>query len=322
VSSYADESNRPPQFFAVGTGRCGSTLLSDLIGLHPEVLSLQEMWTVLGGGELLDSGPLSGTELWELLSRPSVELQALLRRVDVPEVLAHRAAGHSRESISQLAPLLLITLPPLSDRCVDLFEEIGREVRPYSRDRPAAQFARLFAWLCQRLHKRIWLERSGASLEYAGALVSAFPQARFVHIARDGRDCAYSMANHPVFRVKLARTLAKRPLPIDECLSSDIPIDRFGAYWSALMLRARSLHQLGPARVLLVRYEALIQQPEAQLGRLGDFLGIEAAPSAWVERARSLVVERPHNWTTLSPSARARLERACLPGMRVLERLS
>jgi hypothetical protein len=44
------------------------------------------------------------------------------------------------------------------------------------------------------------VERSAASLNMVGALRGQFPAARFVHLYRDGPDCALSMSRHPVFR--------------------------------------------------------------------------------------------------------------------------
>jgi putative sulfotransferase len=200
--------------------------------------------------------------------------------------------------------------------------DIGTQVRSYPRARAAVHFASLFGWLCRRLCKSSWLERSGASLEYVTALATEFPMARFVHVARDGRDCAYSMAHHPTFQVKLARLLARDPrLPIADCLRRPIAADRFGAYWSSLMLRqARKLHELGPERVLLLRYEELTHSPDQQLARVARFLDFGDAVE-WVRSARQHVQTRPPRWSSLPTSERLRLERACLPGMRMLERL-
>jgi LPS sulfotransferase NodH len=40
---------RPADAFVLTTGRSGSTLLSDLLGLHPELLALSEFFTALAG---------------------------------------------------------------------------------------------------------------------------------------------------------------------------------------------------------------------------------------------------------------------------------
>jgi hypothetical protein len=44
--------------------------------------------------------------------------------------------------------------------------------------------------------KKVYVERSGNSLRAVPRLAKEFPQARFVRIVRDGRDCAISMREH------------------------------------------------------------------------------------------------------------------------------
>jgi hypothetical protein len=38
-----------PPVFIVGTGRCGSTMMSNVVRLHPRLLSLSEFFTSLAG---------------------------------------------------------------------------------------------------------------------------------------------------------------------------------------------------------------------------------------------------------------------------------
>ena len=64
--------------FVVGTGRCGSTMLSAMLGEHPDVLSMSEFFGTLRVG--MASLPasrgsflkrdLDGSEFWELLASP------------------------------------------------------------------------------------------------------------------------------------------------------------------------------------------------------------------------------------------------------------
>ncbi len=64
----------------------------------------------------------------------------------------------------------------------------------------AVQHGRLFSWLCDRLGRRAWVERSGSSLMYMSQLAGAFSDAKFVHLYRDGRECAYSFSRLPAAR--------------------------------------------------------------------------------------------------------------------------
>jgi putative sulfotransferase len=61
-------------FFIVGTGRCGSTMLSEFLQEHDSVLSLSEFFcfaTDLGGriAYCFPSGVLDGSQLWQVSVR-------------------------------------------------------------------------------------------------------------------------------------------------------------------------------------------------------------------------------------------------------------
>ena len=59
----------PPPVFVVGTGRCGSTLLSQFLAMHPGILSLSELLDFMTdlGGRIAESFPeeeIDGPGLW------------------------------------------------------------------------------------------------------------------------------------------------------------------------------------------------------------------------------------------------------------------
>jgi len=53
--------------FVVGTGRCGSTLLSEMLGRHPGLLSIFEFFTGLDAAERFRSQSMDGYELATLI---------------------------------------------------------------------------------------------------------------------------------------------------------------------------------------------------------------------------------------------------------------
>ena len=76
-----------PPVFVVGTGRCGSTLLSQCLRSHPDILSLSETLvfaTDLGGriAEAFPEGEVGGEALWSILGAPHPR-QTLMLRHDV-----------------------------------------------------------------------------------------------------------------------------------------------------------------------------------------------------------------------------------------------
>src|SRR5437899_860494 len=80
------------------------------------------------------------------------------------------------------------------------FVELAAEVPRWPRRPAARQYQALFGHLAGRLGRPVVVERSAASLHLIGLLREQFPAARFVHLHRDGPDCALSMSHHPIFR--------------------------------------------------------------------------------------------------------------------------
>lgn len=66
-----------------------------------------------------------------------------------------------------------------------------------------------------RLGRLACVERSAGSVSVAGLLAARFPAAKFIHIARDGRDCAVSMSRHPNFRLAYVHAQLRRQLGYD-----------------------------------------------------------------------------------------------------------
>jgi putative sulfotransferase len=262
---------------------------------------------------------VDGKVFWSILSNPDSDAANLIRLgFSVPELLVDSERLHSPSA--RIPPLLLIPLPHLSEEPERLHRALEAMVVSMP-SRPAAEhFAHIFDWLCTQIGRRTWIERSGGSSHYADLLVSNFPDARFIHLVRDGRETAVSMSRHPYFRLRLARFLAKDPkLSVELAMSTTIPIDRFGAFWSSLMIHAnRMLQTVPPERVLVLRYERWVEQPDHEWTRLARFCELsEHLPAnlgSWM---------KPPSRTsgTLSASDYRALDRACLPGQRVLAKL-
>lgn len=90
-------------------------------------------------------------------------------------------------------------------------------------------------------------------------LARAFPEARFVHIIRDGRDVALSLLE----RVELP------PYTVPAAI----------AHWRRRVLAASVAGAaLGPKRYCEVRYEDLLEDPEWSLRRLCMFLDLDFSP--------------------------------------------
>ena len=73
--------------FAVGTGRCGSTLFTRMLDRHDAVVGLNEVFTGLDWGRRFVTHPVGGAEVADLLGTPNHVIDMVLGKgYDAEEV--------------------------------------------------------------------------------------------------------------------------------------------------------------------------------------------------------------------------------------------
>src|SRR5690606_12199558 len=112
-------------------------------------------------------------------------------------------------------------------------------------------------YFAAREGKSRWCEKTPQHAQHLDSLSLLFPRARFIHLVRDGRDCAASFYR----RWKRAPELTMHR-------------------WKHVVRLARSQGaQLGPERYLELRFEALTADPDHWLRRICDFVGVAFDPA-------------------------------------------
>lgn len=315
--------------FVVGTGRCGSTLLSLMLAEHRDVVSMHECFTGLDWGRRFQPGLVDGPWLVDVLgAEQPVTTQVLARGYTSDEIRYPFGAPQARYAVGDPVPWLLITLlSRLTDDPDPLFDDLlawlaarePGEVRDHYRD--------LFSWLAGRAGGSVWVERSGSSIDYLGELVDLYADGRFVHIHRDGHEAALSIRAHPFFRLAVAILFDLFPDGDDEdelvrhVLETPPPLPAVGRYWSDQLLRGfAAVPRLDADQYLDVRFEELVTHPVPVLERIAAFLDLPDDPG-FPARAAALVrgVPRPR-FDDLDPAEQAALAEACRPGQVLLGR--
>ncbi|MFD7507534.1 sulfotransferase [Streptomyces sp. NPDC059850] len=339
--------------FVVGTGRCGSTALSKVINLHPDVLSVNELFASIPSAEVpevLGETPLSGQEFWEYLSQPNAVSDVLIKNGLVPpEFLYHRLPERRFDAATTGIPVISgMVLPHLTDEPDALFDELASEVTSWPTRRPADHWWALFGTLGARFgNPGTVVERSGMSIGRVTEMHRAFPEARFVHLYREGPDCAVSMSRHVSFRMlPLGHEMAARcglnspfeltpahadqlppdlaPLLGDEwdpalVMDRPIPLDAFGTIWSGVIVDGlRKLEAVPASQRTGLSYETLLEEPEKELIRLAEFIGVEPH-RAWLDESVALLDGgRPGAARQLPEAELTPLLESCRPGMEAL----
>ena len=67
-----------PPVFVLSTGRCGSTMVSNLLNLHPRILSLSELYAFTGLTAFAGKRR-SGEWMWDLLSQQRNHTRVMLQ---------------------------------------------------------------------------------------------------------------------------------------------------------------------------------------------------------------------------------------------------
>lgn len=332
--------------FIVSTGRCGSTLLSELLELHPDVLSISELF-MANNIRAFVRDRLSGRAFWRLLATPRSPMRKILTPQTCPDEFKYDFSRSNLFSQNTLPPLLYMALPRLSAEPEVLFFELEAAMTPRGKMPLADHYRFLFEWLCRRLGKTLWVERSGASLVFVDSMVRLFPAAKFVHLFRDGRETALSIRDYPPlsllaqswfeakkfgvdllkppFRIGESRALAMAegllgPLqPITRRLRSKVDVATVGEFWSEMVLAGlRSLAALPAERVMSLSYEHLVSQPQEALGALLRFISPDLPQSPWIAEASQRIGAPRARRAGLTPEECAGLERACAGGLRAL----
>jgi len=345
-----------PLTFVLGTSRCGSTMLSKMLDMHPEVLSVSEFWNCfLETVEHIPTRDMTGEEFWQTINAPDPFYDELIRtRIKQDENIRPFPSRFSY--IDGMPPFCRILAMTTGESPDDLYDELAPVVSAWPSRSTAAQCAALFKAMADRLGRPVIVERSGGSLLYSELLLREFSRDRFVFLSRDGADTSVSMSRHPIIRIHVMRILAEAiekgsgepesflnlfpvatrmknrqefqgligpPYDRERFLNFPIPIAAFGWFWSDLTRTGvTGIRSVGPAEWMPLRYEDLLTDNRAQLTRLAEFLGVAADPG-WLDKTSSFA--NPGRLGSaaaqLLPGDYAELTEACRPGAEAFDAL-
>lgn len=287
-----------------------------------------------------------GRKLWRLLSKASPAVKVALNYTPPPKEFLYRYPEGGPFTRDTLPPLLYTTLPHLTDTPEEAYFALKEDILA----RPAAslsdQYRFLFSLLMKRFDKKMWIERSGGSLSTLPALLKHFPNAKYVHVTRDGRDVAMSIAKHPPTRLFAYNWMNTKKYGIDilrppfilgtnPVLSAVEPLltpllgmeqlrDKpmapadIGRFWSEMVeVGFESIRRIPTDNILTMRYEDLIAAPRETLIRFMDFIDPDLTYEEWLDEAEALPRPGRQAWRDLPPDELKALDAACAKGMAI-----
>jgi hypothetical protein len=164
-------------------------------------------------------------------------------------------------------------------------------VQPKLRDGmdPGAAIATVYETYAADRGKERWGDKTPMYMQYLPLLERLFPDARYVHLIRDGRDAALSFLAMPEGIV--TKSWAHPQSAAD-----------FASQWRTEVEAAQALGaRVGPDRYRELRYETLVADPEHELQELCAFAALPYE-AAMLDYARDVDISRkPHQQSLKKP---------------------
>ncbi len=278
----------PSLSFVLGTGRCGSSVFHEILVGHPDIAFVSNLED--------NAAVLAATSRWN------------------SRLYGRASPRTTRKSRLRFAPS-------------EAYEALAREVSPLLVD-PAHDLRAhdLTPWLADRLVGFFERRRENQGLPHlshkftgwprAELLAAAVPDARFVHVHRDGRAVANSWLQMPWWRGHLGPAgWHFGPLP-DDLAERWERADRScvalaGLAWVLLMRRYREVREaIGPDRWRDLPYDRLVVDPDGAFADTLGLLGLDPSPAfdEWRTRWPMRPEARERFRTDLGPDAVAVLD--------------
>lgn len=211
--------------FVVGMNGSGTTMLLDCLGHHPSLYGF----------------PVETRTLPDILARLGGELDDDKRFRKLWDALA--------------------AVPAFAVMNHDVKPPVPVDWRDYPRQ-ASAVVDYFFRYFALDHGKSRWLEKTPQHAQHIELLAAHFPGAKFIHMIRDGRDCAVS------FERRWKRT-------------PELTVYR----WKNVVRLCREQGQrLGSERYLELHYEVLTEEPQRWMKQVCEFVGVDYDPVVLTSR--------------------------------------
>nr|WP_298326260.1 sulfotransferase [Haloactinopolyspora sp.] len=254
----------PGPVFVGGTGRSGTTIMASLLGEHSayHLIPIEARFHTEAAGFVgLTAGKVTPEQF-----RESMLGHYFHRTVNNGSARGLHLAGVQRDTLESA---------------------VERYLKKYQSDSAAAGadlMSSIFDPLVEQSQAHSWVEMTPPNVEQAAQLQRMFPDSRLIHIVRDGRDVAVSVAS-----------------------KSWGPNDPFAALeWWGTRLRRAEKEPAQPGYVMLVGFEALMDSDrEGQFNRICEFLEISPEESMRAFFNEKMTTERARigRWRRNVPEA-------------------
>ena len=211
--------------FVIGTGRCGTTMLAQMLNSHSMICVPPEIQILF---EYSNNGP----RLYEIFKEKKNEY---FGPKDFVELIEARCPKKLHVYFDYKG----------------FFEKQQYPIRSFKK-----LVNSLFSEIAESKHKKIFIDQTPWYGQGIDILNELFPNAKYIHMIRDGRDVSISYARTPWWHDDIGQNLERWHAEVRQIIDSSNQI-------------------LNPNQMLQVRYEDFVEQPEVELRRICEHLGVK-----------------------------------------------
>jgi len=287
-----------PVVFLIGAGRSGTTLLYKTLSLHEDIAYLSNHHNKFPSTSLASS--------FERLVKdhPDIKLKSWFKNDG-----SANARG-ARTFLDQLVPQPA-ECEAVYTRCgVPLVASSSSDMRDtlVATDHSRKCLRRTFRSVLRVTGGKVLLTKRTANNRRIEYLQSVFPEARFVHLIRDGRAVAYSLTRVSWWGKYVPFWSDKTPEQMIR-LGED-PVESAARNWIEEMAWIeKGLSSIAPQNLYELHYENFLAEPDAVLEKLFEFIGIPAAMEGRYGASIAALALKPENvgWKTAWTDEQQRL---------------
>ncbi len=233
--------------FVIGHPKSGTSLMTALLDSHPELLVLSEE-----SDFYLNIWPLANLLNLEWRRSQEEKVQLMMDHITGVSHIKNYFRGSVEKDISGNFDYNHFANKFFREK---LFEEI-KNIRKYDRRQLLLSILKAYGEAYEKTFKtsslsKPWVEKTAKNTWHIDAMLEDFPDARFIFIYRDPRD------NYVSFKKKLGE---------------EMNAIRFAKSWNEASMNSEKIKK---DQIIFIKYEDLVQQPEAEMKAIASFLGIQ-----------------------------------------------
>lgn len=267
--------------FLVGAGRSGTTLLQKVLALHPEIGSTTNYHRHLPDW-------LSGVLLRSIRRFPKLKKSMWFKEggnayfIDRPWIIRIFPAPVEDEGMYRACGM-----PIASNEGCQLSAEVLTCLR------------RRFERMGRFMGAKVFIDKRIANIRRLPWLKAAFPDARFLHLIRDGREVAHSLATVSWWPERVVWWAGAKPAELE--MRGMHALEICARNWvEDIRAVQRGLTGIEKDKVREIRYESLLERPVDEIRKVLSFLQLEM-PRELESVIRSLQLQPRapfwrHNW--------------------------